>query len=910
MLTTTSVAPEDVAREDVAPARSSSHLRFIVIGVVLIVTIIAATISLVWMFRNDAIAAYRTATMNLGNGMSQQTSQAITSIDRAVHEIEAGLTSDSVASADAIGVAMRSRASFDLLASASKGTPFLNGLAMIDSKGIVQNSSGSAVAIGRDVSHEDFFTHFSAQNDSNSFVSAPVKSKVSGKWTAILSRRINDPHGSFAGIAAAEISLASIEAFYSGAMPARRSVSMVRRDGMVMVRFPHREEEIGQVIPATSLWYGAVAQGGGAYHAGDYFTQEPVVAFARPLKDLPLVVQASVAEADVLVDWPRQVLWLVLGAAAAVVGLVALLRHLARQVDRLETSGALLATKNMELETAHTHLDAALANISLGVTLFDGDKKLIVANQKYRDIYNLPPEATRPGVSLAELMDYLFASSRFPRVGRDEYVTARSAMIESGERKQAVVDLVSGQTVFITRQPMPHGGWISAHEDITERHEADRHIRFLAHHDVLTGLSNRAYFTEQLEGAVARLQRHGEPFSVFMMDLDKFKNVNDTLGHPAGDELLRETAQRLQSSLRETDVLARLGGDEFAIIQSGEKKPREGATSLAARIIELISQPYDLDGNVVSVGCSIGIALAPEHADNSSDLLKMADLALYAVKEAGRNGFRLFEAEMLATMDGRRELEDELRLAISREEFELHYQALVDARTGRQAGFEALVRWRSPTRGLVMPDKFIPLAEETGLIVSLGEWILQRACLDAVSWPSHLKVAVNLSPVQLAQPDLFQRVRSALAASSLPAERLELEITETALFKGDAASIKLIRKFKRLGISIALDDFGTGYSSLTYLTTVPFDKIKIDRSFTMNMTKRADCAAIVAAVIALGRSLKTQTVAEGVETEQQLAILREAGVTMVQGYLFGVPCPASALVLDDVVTGDPVASAA
>ena len=254
---------------------------------------------------------------------------------------------------------------------------------------------------------------------------------------------------------------------------------------------------------------------------------------------------------------------------------------------------------------------------------------------------------------------------------------------------------------------------------------------------------------------------------------------------------------------------------------------------------------------------------------------------------------------MLAALDGRRALEEELRVAISRGEFQLHYQALIDVKTGRQAGFEALVRWLSPTRGFVMPDQFIPLAEETGLIVSLGEWILQRACADAANWPSHIKVAVNLSPVQLAQPDLFQSVQRALAESALLPERLELEITETALFKGDADSVKLIRKLKKLGISIALDDFGTGYSSLSYLTTVPFDKIKIDRSFTMNMTKRADCAAIVAAVVALGHSLKTQTVAEGVETEQQLGILRAAGVTMVQGYLFGVPCPVSDLVLDD-----------
>jgi predicted signal transduction protein with EAL and GGDEF domain len=374
--------------------------------------------------------------------------------------------------------------------------------------------------------------------------------------------------------------------------------------------------------------------------------------------------------------------------------------------------------------------------------------------------------------------------------------------------------------------------------------------------------------------------------------------------------LLKETAQRLRSALRETDVLARLGGDEFAIVQQGDPDQRGGAAALAARIVSIISRPYDIDGNSVSVGASIGIALAPGDADEGIELLKMADLALYATKSAGRNGFRFFDAAMLADTDNRRQLEAELRTAIPGGEFELHYQPLVDVRTRRPAGFEALVRWRSPTRGLVMPDQFIPLAEETGLIVPLGAWILQQACADAAKWPSHLKIAVNLSPVQLAQPDLLQIVSCALAESALAPERLELEITETALFRGDVDYVTLVRRLKKLGVSIALDDFGTGYSSLSYLTMFPFDKIKIDRSFILNMTTRADCAAIVAAVLALGRSLETETVAEGVETEQQFQILRAAGVTYAQGYLFGRARPASDLVLDDAGAGELVESAA
>ena len=440
--------------------------------------------------------------------------------------------------------------------------------------------------------------------------------------------------------------------------------------------------------------------------------------------------------------------------------------------------------------------------------------------------------------------------------------------------------------------------------------KADLHIRFLAHHDALTGLANRAYFTERLTEAVARLNRFGEPFAVFMLDLDRFKNVNDTLGHLAGDELLRETAQRLKSSLRETDVLARLGGDEFAIIQTDEGNQQKGAASLADRVLTTISAPYDIEGNVVSVGTSIGIALAPGDAKDSTDLLKMADLALYAAKSAGRNGFCFFDVGMREDVEHRLQLEDELREAIALGEFELHYQPIIDVKTRLPAGFEALVRWRNRARGLVMPGEFIALAEETGLIVPLGAWILHTACADAVKWPSHLKVAVNLSPVQLQQPDLLQIVLCTLVETSLPPERLELEITETALFKNDVDCVKLIRQLKNLGVSIALDDFGTGYSSLSYLTMIPFDKIKIDRSFTSNITTRTDCAAIVAAVLALGRSLKTETVAEGVETEQQFALLRDAGVTLAQGYLFGKPQPVSSLVFDEIKATKFIANAA
>ena len=576
------------------------------------------------------------------------------------------------------------------------------------------------------------------------------------------------------------------------------------------------------------------------------------------------------------------------------------------QGERLQRHEEGLRVQNMRFK-------AALDNMGDGLCMFDAEAKLVVCNDRFGRMYNLPPDLLQLGTPHRAIVAFRIKSGVLAGETSDLAVQQKIEALSQLPRNtpsSRIEELANGRLIRVTRRPLEGGGWVGTHEDVTDRHRQEAKISFMAHHDLLTGLPNRAFFTEKMEDAVARFHRHREPFSVFMLDLDKFKNVNDSLGHPAGDQLLKETAERLRSSLRETDVLARLGGDEFAIIQSGEEDQREGAAGLASRIANIISEPYYIDGTAVSVGTSIGIGLASEAANDSTTLLKMADLALYRAKADGRNGFRFFDSDMLAETDNRRHLEAELRGAISRCEFELYYQPLVAVNTRRTAGFEALVRWRHPERGLILPDQFIPLAEETGLIKPLGEWILQQACADAAKWPAHLKVAVNMSPVQLAQPDLLQIVLCALVESSLAPERLQLEITETALFEGDVDYVKLIRQIKSIGVSIALDDFGTGYSSLSYLTMFPFDMIKIDRSFTLNLTKRSDCAAIVSAVLALGRGLEIQTTAEGVETEQQFSILRAAGVNFVQGNFFGVPRPVSALVLDESDTAGGINSAA
>ncbi|PWT87818.1 MAG: bifunctional diguanylate cyclase/phosphodiesterase [Proteobacteria bacterium] len=430
-------------------------------------------------------------------------------------------------------------------------------------------------------------------------------------------------------------------------------------------------------------------------------------------------------------------------------------------------------------------------------------------------------------------------------------------------------------------------------EDITERKRSEAQIVYMAHHDLLTGLPNRTFFMQSLEEAGARLRRWGEPFTVLILDLDRFKIVNDSLGHPAGDVLLKETAARLKTALRETDVLARLGGDEFAIIQVGESDQKAGAARLAQHLIEVVRAPFVIEGNAVTVGTSIGIAVAPADGSEPTQLIKNADLALYRGKSQGRNGYRFFDIQMTREVDARHQLENDLRNAIARKEFELFYQPIVDIATRKLCGAEALVRWRHSQRGLVPPDQFIPLAEETGLINALGEWVVQKACADAACWPAHLKVAVNLSALQFRNSDLLNVILCALVESGLPPERLELEITESVLLESDTDPLTVIRRLKNIGVSLALDDFGTGYSSLSYLTKFPFDKIKIDKSFTQQLTKRAECAAIISSVRALGIGLNMLTVAEGVETEQQLGLLQTAGVDLAQGYLFGRPRPLS-----------------
>ena len=428
--------------------------------------------------------------------------------------------------------------------------------------------------------------------------------------------------------------------------------------------------------------------------------------------------------------------------------------------------------------------------------------------------------------------------------------------------------------------------------DVTERKQAEARIAYMAQHDALTGLPNRVLFHERLDAALAQLKRRGGMLAVHCLDLDHFKSVNDTLGHPIGDDLLRVVAERLKLNLRDGDLVARLGGDEFAVIQMNIEHPGE-ASDLAAKLIAALGANYDIQCHEVVIGASIGIALAPGDGEVADVLLRNADMALYRAKSEGRGTSHFFEAEMDRRIQARRILELDLRKAFANGEFDIHYQPLVNLHADRISGFEALLRWHHPERGMVLPGEFIPLAEEIGLIGPLGEWVLRRACTEAARWPGDLKIAVNLSPAQFRTRGVVQAVLSALAYSGLAPHRLELEITESVLLGETEANLAILHQLREIGARISMDDFGTGYSSLSYLRSFPFDKIKIDRSFVRDLADRPDCMAIIRAVAGLGASLGISTTAEGVETREQLERLRAEGCTEAQGFLFSPPRPAT-----------------
>jgi diguanylate cyclase (GGDEF)-like protein len=579
---------------------------------------------------------------------------------------------------------------------------------------------------------------------------------------------------------------------------------------------------------------------------------------------------------------------------------------LQRQKQDIEDLNLRLS-QSQRLEALERHrLDVAINNIPQGLLLYDATNRLVVCNQRYIELYGVSPEVAKPGCSFHDLMMHRKAIGSFKGdVG--EFCSRILGNMALGRATSSILE-ANGRSVQVVHQPLQAGGWIATMEDITERKRSETRIFHMAHFDALTDLPNRVLFREQLDHGLRSIEA-GKQLAVLYIDIDEFKRINDSLGHSIGDELLKAVAGRLCGCLASTDFVARLGGDEFAVIQTGVERPSD-TMDLIGRIYQALREPYECVGHLLTTDASIGIALSPQDGTDLDQLLKNADLAMYEAKADGRRTYRFFEPGMEARVNALRTLELDLRQAITDGGLEIYYQPLVNLTDDRVAGCEALLRWNHSERGMISPAEFIPVAEETGLIDALGEWVLNAACAEAATWPDRITVAVNVSPVQFRSQAFALKVALALAASGLPPHRLELEITEAVLIRDDEAALAMLHQLRKLGVRIALDDFGTGYSSLSYLQRFPFDKIKIDRSFIKEIAEQDGSASIVQAVVNIAAARHITTTAEGVETERQRDILRQLGCTEMQGYLFSPAISAADIRRLLQLRPDPVVGAA
>jgi diguanylate cyclase (GGDEF)-like protein len=724
--------------------------------------------------------------------------------------------------------------------------------------------------------------HFLAQVDGKAddpFIGQPLTGRLSGKWTVQTSRRLGHPDGSFAGTIEASLDPAFVERFFEAVdLGPQGSVLLRRRDGVVLASHGLKQVVGSQVLlPELQR---ALARGPSGHFWGRGAVDGVVRLVAyRSADRFPVFVLVGLAEGYIFESyWRNRATYLMMASIVTVLVLIAIMAGVRHQMridrirDDLRRSEARARLKTRELEVTLDHMGQ-------GIIMTDAENHVPVINRRAVELLGLPDSFRNRdnGEQLdPEVWDLLAVATPAPEDPVYHRTTANGAVLE------------------FHQTPLPDGGAVRTITDITERKRAEQEIVRLAHHDALTGLANRNLLHRRIEQAIGRANRYGEGFAVLCVDLDRFKTVNDTLGHSVGDALLRQLAQRLSGCARDVDTVARVGGDEFVVLQMNVNRMEEAST-LAKRIQQCVGEPYLVAGSHLTIGVSIGIALAPQDGMDVDQLLGNADLALYRVKASGRNSFCFFNADIEKAALARYRLERELPVALERDEFELFYQPWITFADGNFSGCEALLRWRHPQRGIICPGEFIAIAEDIGMIGRLGDWVLHRACRDAVGWSQPVKVAVNLSAAQFMTGDLYGTVMAALEGSGLAPERLELEITETLLIDDYEGTLATLHRLRNCGVSIALDDFGTGYSSLTYLRQFPFDRIKIDQTFVAEMTTRADCAAIVMAVAGLGRSLDVDITAEGIELQDQPTMLRAAGCTDGQGFLICRPKPANCI---------------
>ena len=818
--------------------------------------------------RGAALDAEARDLRNLALALSEDSDRALQRAERIQDTIIETMKSEGFASSDDLRRAMASRSTNAFLKSKIADVPYIDAITIIDAQGDLVNFSRAWPLPQINISDREYFKTCVENPNCHKFVSNVVRNRGSGTWNFYLGQRISGAGGELLGFVLMAMKVDDFEkTLASFAMPEGR-VSLFHVDGRPLARFPHIEAEYEKSYAALPFFDPASKpqEAVEIRSIGDDTATRRLIGYSRSFH-YPLVTTVSVGLDSVLAGW-RRTAALQVAFAAIMFALIAITVHaLMRAID--------LSRRDVEAQKAiasHARqFETAINNIVIGMAMFDRDDRLIVSNARFAEIYSLPGDRVRPGALRSSLPGE-------PALGDDRAIT----------RMPGVRELPDGRLISVTAHPLEDGGLVTTHEDVTERTRAEEKIAQLVYHDSLTGLPNRAWLVQRLERALASAGADRR-IALHYVDLDRFKDVNDALGHGVGDELLRAVADRLRHCAGPLDVVARIGGDEFIVLQ--ELAESAAASDFASRAIQSLSRPYVIEGARIEIGASIGIARAPEDGLDAAALSRKADVALYRAKAEGKGGFRYFEPSMDEEFLSRRELERDLHRALENNELELYYQPIVDASSHEIGAFEALLRWRHPTRGYISPLEFIPLAESSDLIVAIGGWVLRAACAEAARWPVNIVVSVNVSALQFKAGTLVDAVRTSLREAELPAHRLKIEITESIMLQATEKNSAILHTLNEMGVRIMLDDFGTGYSSLSYLRHFPFDTIKIDKSFVQNLDENS-AIAILKAVSELAASLGMKTIAEGVETLTQAQLVVRLGCTELQGYLFGRPAPA------------------
>ena len=910
--------PETVQPEEGGPEKLSLNLAsrtLLGIGAAFLIIMIAAIVGMTWRLHDDALADARQNLDTLGVAVAEQTSQAVQGADVVLEQLRTEFRASGIATPQQFAAQLGFEATQKMLLKRREPLSQIDAFILVGADGKLLNYSRQWPILPTDIADRDYYKYFRDHDDPSPFISIPVQNRTDGNWTSYLARRINGPNGVFLGIVAASLHLPYYEDFYRTlAADTGTAVTLLRRDGVVLTAFPAAAKQAGQNPqggPQGAPWQRTAPAGPGTGVSQGPPAAEPSIISVHPLSDYPLVVDVSITNKRALFGWRRIVVLAVAVALSAVAFVTFLLRALFLQLRRLERSESSLAQQNAELgATQHrlqqqasallesesrlaqqsSALETTLGNMNQGIMMVSADLIVQVCNRRAIEMLDLPPALMAGRPSFAAVVAHQRSMDEFAHLPLDAQPTIGEARVvtmpQVYERRRP-----NGRILEIHSIPLRSGGMVRTYSDITQRRQSEEQVRYLAHHDGLTGLVNRSVFQVKLTEATDLAARGDFSVAVLYLDLDGFKLINDTYGHAVGDSLLIEVSTRLQNAVREIDTVARMGGDEFAIIQPLVEN-QQASHSLAIRILAAMSEPYVIGDIHCNVGLSIGIALYPDHAASAEELLRQADIALYRAKAGGKGMFCVFDLDMDLEQQRLHQLEQDLVFAMTGEQFFIEYQAIVDTRTRQVSGFEALLRWTHPTRGLIGPDEFITMAEASGQIVALGLWVLETACAEARSWPAPIRLSVNLSPLQFKRGDLPEQIAAVLQRTGFDSSRLSLEVTEGLLLDDTAAVLDAMFQLRRSGVCFSLDDFGTAHSGLAYLRRFPFDIIKIDKSFVQDATEQPEARAIVAAVLAIGKAFGLSVIAEGVETNEQLELMHEMGCGLVQGFLTGRPMPA------------------